>query len=225
MENFSFSLDFRDVLWYYVVKEKNERTDTMKNTKNTKNTKAKAKKNLVIAGTSLVCAALVCVTVSRFAAEQNAPPDRTYAETEPAEIVTTVVTTLPNDMKEPEITMTVKSEKAAETTAVSETEAKPMTEVDRSFKEITKPATEPPPPTVEDEAALTDPAAPPEYEPPQTTVTAAPEPKADTPQHGETKDGKIYINGFGWVKDEGGEVHGETAADMYQNGNKIGSFG
>lgn len=55
----------------------------MKNTKNTKNTKAKAKKNLVIAGTSLVCAALVCVTVSRFAAEQNAQPDRTYAETEP----------------------------------------------------------------------------------------------------------------------------------------------
>lgn len=72
----------------------------MKNTKNTKNTKAKAKKNLVIAGTSLVCAALVCVTVSRFAAEQNAPPDRTYAETEPAEIVTTVVTTSPHEISE-----------------------------------------------------------------------------------------------------------------------------
>lgn len=201
----------------------------MKNTKNTKNTKAKTKKNLVIAGTSLVCAALVCVTVSRFAAEQDASLDRTYAETEPDEIVTTVVTTAAPDMKEPEITITVKSEKAAETTAVSKTElpaeTKPMTEVDRSFGEITKPATEPPPPAVEDEAALTDPAAPPEYKPPQTTVTAAPEPKADTPQHGETKDGKIYINGFGWVKDEGGEVHGETAADMYQNGNKIGSFG
>lgn len=197
--------------------------------KNTKNTKAKTKKNLIIAGMLPVCAALVCVTVSRFAAEQNAPPDRTYAETEPAEIVTTVVTTSPPDMKEPEITMTIKSEKAAETTAVNKTEipaeTKPMTEVDRSFEEMTKPATEPPPPEVEDEAALTDPAAPPEYEPPQTTVTAAPEPKADTPQHGETKDGKIYINGFGWVKDEGGEVHGETAADMYQNGNKIGSFG
>ena len=197
--------------------------------KNTKNTKAKTKKNLIIAGTSLVCAALVCVTVSRFAAEQNAPPDRTYAETEPAEIVTTVVTTAAPDMKDPEITMTKKSEKAAETTAVSKTEipaeTKPMTEVDRSFGEITKPATEPPPPAVEVEAALTDPAAPPEYEAPQTTVTAAPEPKTDAPKHGETKDGKIYINGFGWVKDEGGDTHGETAADMYQNGNKIGSFG
>ncbi len=191
--------------------------------KNTKNTKAKRKKNLIIAGTSFVCAALVCVTVSRFAAEQNAQPDRTYAETEPAEIVTTVVTTLSPDKKEPEITMTIKSDKAAETEIPAET--KPMTEVDRSFEEITKPATEPPPPAVEDEAALTDPAAHPEYEPVQTTVTAAPEPKADTPQHDETKDGKIYINGFGWVKDEGGDTHGETAADMYQNGNKIGSFG
>lgn len=197
----------------------------MKNTKNTKNTKTKTKKNVIIAGTSLVCAALVCVTVSRFAAEQNAPPDRTYAETEPAEIVTTVVTTAAPDMKEPEITMTIKSEKAAETEAPAETNAKPMTEVDRSFEKMTKPATEPPPPTVEDEAALTDPAAPPEYEPPQTTVTAAPEPKADTPQHGETKDGKIYINGFGWIDDNGGKTYGETAADMYQNGNKIGSFG
>lgn len=195
----------------------------MKNTKNTKNTKAKAKKNLVIAGTSLVCAALVCVTVSRFAAEQNAPPDRTYAETEPAEIVTTVVTTLSPDKKEPEITMTIKSDKAAETEIPAET--KPMTEVDRSFEEMTKPATEPPPPAVEDEAALTDPAAPPEYEPPQTTVTAAPEPKNDAPKHGDTKDGKIYINGFGWVKDEGGGGTGYVDTEMYQNGNKIGRFG
>lgn len=193
--------------------------------KNTKNTKAKTKKNLIIAGTSLVCAALVCVTVSRFAAEKPMQTDRAYAETEPAGIVTTVVTTAAPDMKEPEITMTIKSEKNAETEAVSETVAKPMTEVDRSFEEMTKPATEPPPPAVEDEAALTDPAAPPEYEPAQTTVTAAPEPKADTPQHGETKDGKIYINGFGWIDDNGGKTYGETAADMYQNGNKIGSFG
>lgn len=116
--------------------------------------------------------------------------------------------------------MTVKSEKAAETTAVSKTElpaeTKPMTEVDRSFEEITKPATEPPPPAVEDEAALTDPAAPPEYEP---------EPKNDAPKYGDTKDGKIYINGFGWVEDEGGGGTGYVDTEMYQNGNKIGSFG
>ncbi len=192
----------------------------MKNTKNTK-----TKKNFIIAGTSLVCAALACVTVSRFAIEQPVQTDKTYAETEPTAIVTTVVTTVTPDKKEPEITMTIKSEKYAETTAVNEIEAKPMTEVDRSFEEITKPITTPPAPKVEDEAVLTDPAAPPEYEPQQTTVTAAPEQKSDTPNHGETKDGKIYINGFGWVKDEGGGGTGYVDTEMYQNGNKIGSFG
>ena len=190
-----------------------------------KNTKSKAKKNFIIAGTLGLCAALACVTVSRFTEEEIPQTDRAYAETEQTEIVTTVITTAISDKKEPEITMTIKSEKSAETTAVNEAEARPMTEIDRSFEEITKPATAPPAPKVEDEAVLTDPAAAPEYEPEQTTVTAAPEPKSDTPKHGETKDGKIYINGFGWVKDEGGDVHGETAADMYQNGNKIGSFG
>lgn len=191
--------------------------------KNTKNTKAKTKKNVIIAGTSLVCAALACVTVSRFAGEQPMQTDRTSAETEPTEIVTTVVTTAAPDEKEPKITMTIKSNKAAENEMPAET--KPMTEIDRSFEEMTKPTTEPPAPAVKDEAALTDPAAPPEYEPAQTTVTAAPEPKADTPKHGETKDGKIYINGFGWVKDDGGGGTGYVDTEMYQNGNKIGSFG
>ncbi len=190
-----------------------------------KNTKLKAKKNFIIAGTLGLCAALACVTVSRFTEEETPWTDRASTETEPTAIVTTVVTTVTPDKKEPEITMTIKSEKSAETTAVNETKAKPMTEIDRSFEEITKPVTTPPAPKVEDESVLTDPAAAPEYEPEQTTATAATEPKSDTPNHGETKDGRIYINGFGWVKNEGGDVHGETAADMYQNGNKIGSFG
>ena len=35
----------------------------------------------------------------------------------------------------------------------------------------------------------------------------------------------IYINGFGWVADEGGGGVCEYADDMYENGNKIGSMG
>lgn len=35
----------------------------------------------------------------------------------------------------------------------------------------------------------------------------------------------IYINGFGWIKDEGGRGEGEYLEDMYENGNKIGYFG
>ena len=35
----------------------------------------------------------------------------------------------------------------------------------------------------------------------------------------------IFINGFGWVGDEGGGGVCEPAPDMYENGNKIGYFG
>lgn len=38
-------------------------------------------------------------------------------------------------------------------------------------------------------------------------------------QGGETKNGQVYLPGFGWVKDTGGS--GTAANDMYENGNKI----
>ncbi len=43
-----------------------------------------------------------------------------------------------------------------------------------------------------------------------------------TPQNGEVKDGKIYIEGFGWVDYNGGGTSGTQAGDIYENGNKIG---
>ncbi len=46
--------------------------------------------------------------------------------------------------------------------------------------------------------------------------------KETTPSHGDTKDGMIYIDGFGWIPNEGGGGQGIYAADMYENGNKIG---
>lgn len=47
-------------------------------------------------------------------------------------------------------------------------------------------------------------------------------PKENAPSHGDTKDGMIYIDGFGWIPNEGGGGSGITAEDMYENGNKIG---
>lgn len=43
-----------------------------------------------------------------------------------------------------------------------------------------------------------------------------------SPQNGEVKDGKIYIEGFGWVDYEGGGTSGTQADDIYENGNTIG---
>ena len=70
---------------------------------------------------------------------------------------------------------------------------------------------------------LTNPNTEPAYTPEQIQPTT--QTTTNTPKHGETKDGMIYITGFGWVKDEGGGGKGEAASDMYENGNKIGYFG
>lgn len=56
--------------------------------------------------------------------------------------------------------------------------------------------------------------------------TPQPEPTPPTPQPTiELQPGdEVYIPGFGWVPYEGPN-HREYAADMYENGNKIGSMG
>lgn len=40
-------------------------------------------------------------------------------------------------------------------------------------------------------------------------------------QRGETKEGQVYVPGFGWITDVG-NAKGSTAQDMVENGNKIG---
>lgn len=74
---------------------------------------------------------------------------------------------------------------------------------------ITKPAekpAEPEKPVVNDEKETKNPDKPPVYDKQQTTV----EPKSSQPKSGDKKDGKVYISGFGWVKDEGGGSQGEV---------------
>jgi len=72
---------------------------------------------------------------------------------------------------------------------------------------------------------LTNPNKEPTYEPEQTEVKPQQETPSDTPKHGDTKDGMIYIDGFGWVVDHGGGGRSEYDSEMYENGNKIGYFG
>lgn len=91
-------------------------------------------------------------------------------------------------------------------------------------------ATKPPEPSDEQ---LADPTKTPDGEKVTSTPTPvdhgavaspspSPSPSAGQPQHGDTKDGMIYVNGFGWIQDEGGGASGTIADDMYENGNKIG---
>lgn len=45
---------------------------------------------------------------------------------------------------------------------------------------------------------------------------------SSNPRNGEVRDGKIYIEGFGWLDYEGGGTTGTQAGDIYENGNTIG---
>lgn len=59
----------------------------------------------------------------------------------------------------------------------------------------------------------------PEQQKPQTEQ---PHEGSDTPQHGEIRGDKMYVDGFGWVDYNGGGTIEIPAPDIYENGNKIG---
>lgn len=80
------------------------------------------------------------------------------------------------------------------------------------------------PPALEEDADVTNPETPPAYEEPEKTTPPANDTSSaeNTPKTGDTKDGMVYIEGFGWIVDNGGGGSGTIADDMYENGNKVG---
>lgn len=180
----------------------------------------KKKKRYLIAGVStLCCAALICGIASRFSV--STPPVNAEDERNSQ---TQQITVPENKIPVPAITAASEAvtEKSAENPA--ESEDTPFTVIDQSFEKAIKPeVTEPPKPEVSDETQLTDPSKPPLYET-QSQATEAPAP-GNEPANGETRGNMIYCEGFGWVTDEGGGGEASVNEEMYQNGNKIGSFG
>lgn len=199
----------------------------------------KTKRNLAVGGGTVLCAVLAILIAARFAHEPEAAvPDA--SGTSSASTISVEISTAKHEETKP-----IEIEKPAEsiiipdnsTTAESDPEKEATDfikdggiEINQDLPEPEKaesaPQNESPePPKIEDEEMLTNPDKEPTYESEQTEVKPQPETISDTPKHGDTQDGMIYINGFGWVKDEGGGGIGYTDTEMYQNGNKIGYFG
>ena len=199
----------------------------------------KTKRGLAVGGGTVLCAALAILIAARFAPE----PETTAPDTSDTSSTTSISMEISTAKREE--TKPIEIEKPAESTIIPDnvtpTESDPEKEavdfiedggieINQDFSEPEKtdsiPQNEPPePPKIEDEEMLTNPDKEPTYEPEQTEVKPQPETPSDTPKHGDKKDGQIYINGFGWIKDEGGGGIGYTDTEMYQNGNKIGYFG
>lgn len=78
------------------------------------------------------------------------------------------------------------------------------------------------PPVLAEDADVTNPDTKPAYEEEPEKKPENPTPPVDdTPKTGDTKDGMVYVEGFGWLPDEGAGS-GTAADDMYENGNKVG---
>lgn len=186
--------------------------------------KANVKKYVIIAALSAACVAMVCVIAAQFS--DKLPTAENVEETTTEPKITVEITVKPKE----EIPITTEKGTATDETKATEKSTDNYIEsvgieVDQSFTAATKPEA-PPPPEITDTSALTDPTEPPKYESEQVEIKLQQtEPPSDSPKHGDKKDGMIYINGFGWVADNGGGGTNEYVTDMYENGNKIGYFG
>ena len=202
----------------------------------------KTKRSLAVGGGTVLCAALAVLIAARFAPEPEATaPDTSDTSSTTSSISVEISTakreeTKPIEIEKPEVSTVIDPvNKPSEIDPDKESEdfiEDGGIEIEQNFPEPEKDNEPPAPPMIEDEEMLTNPDKKPTYEPeqvevkPQTETPANPtNPNINPAMHGQKKDGMIFINGFGWVVDEGGGGRNEYVDDMYENGNKIGYFG
>lgn len=182
--------------------------------------KENTKKWLVIAGLAAVCVLLV-FGISRVLYKepvQSLPEEsRTEEDTElviegkesenvPEETAGTEG--MENTEEEKELVIDIQPETEQIESGQQEIQKEPEKTEDEKPQE---------PPALTEDANTTNPATPPAYEEPEKTTP----PADNTPKTGDTKDGMVYVEGFGWLPDEGAGS-GINADDMYENGNKVG---
>jgi hypothetical protein len=173
----------------------------------------KTKRRLAIAGAAVIGLALVVAIGMRFAKEPVKPDASSQEPVSSSDVAPDIqdktekkeVVVSPQPASEPESSETLPPQ-----TDLPEQKLQP---------DPVKPEA-PAKPELPKDADTTNPSKPPEYKPDATEKKPAAESK---PHGGETKDGKIYVPGFGWI-DDIGEGQGSTADDMYENGNKIGDM-
>ena len=193
----------------------------------------KTKRRLAIGSGTTLCATLALLIVMRFTPENEQRLTASAPETSAESTVNTSnnekpqSTDIPDNDKELDSSDSESNADPQPESASDDIIAVGGIEVTQGFPEPDTEQSNPPnPPKTEDKSMPTEPTYTPEQPKPKPpTATTTPTTTSNTPKHGDTKDGMIYITGFGWIKDEGGGGRGEAASDMYENGNKIGYFG
>ena len=211
----------------------------------------KAKKYLAIGGGAVICIGLIVaisIQLGKSPTEKDKPQEDSSTTTaivvSPSESTTESGLVVSPSEGTTESSLAVKP---SEGTTESSLVVKPSEESSSTNTEKKQPVDRRPAQTDQTKQSIqpdvTKPKSPsketltnPTKKPDGTKVDTSPEPekhekvekpkevpkKSNEPQGGDTKDGKVYLPGFGWVTDTGGS--GTTANDMYENGNKIGSM-
>lgn len=206
--------------------------------------KIKTQRTLAVGGGTVFCAALAVLIATRFAPDDTPITTSTPESSPTAQVNVQISTSKPSVSKPTEKIPENNSDidNTASNTIISTDPEKEAAnfiegggiEVRQDFPESEKKTENNTnsapiePPKVTDESALTDPTKEPTYDERQTVITPTENSnnsKVNAAMHGQKRDGMIFINGFGWVKDNGGGGEGEYLEGMYENGNKIGSFG
>lgn len=184
--------------------------------------KKKQIKWLIVTGLGIVCIVLIAAIASQF--KTKASKDIAEASPSAAQVNQAVVT--PTEASKTEQDVVIQDSKPSEATSAQT----PNAAVSSGTKQTIQPdPVKPKAPTVSKPKVQpkVTPKAPDSAKKPVSKQPGTPKNSSSgktEPKAGEKKDGKIYVPGFGWVKDNGGGSQGKTADDMYENGNKIGDM-
>lgn len=162
------------------------------------------------------------VSVSDITDADDELTDTTIIEDETTAIESEATTVISVDISVPDI---VANELKSEDTSNNDVVIDPEELIEVTVN-ITEPAQrpEPPePPVVTEPETLKNPDVKPTYEEKKTTINN----DSGRPKNGERKDGMIYIDGFGWIVDEGGGSAGQKIGNDGDTltGNKVGEMG
>lgn len=182
-----------------------------------KNISDKTKKRLILSVGLVISIVLIILIATQFKKE----PVKEVADSS----TSSATTITPAEALKTQKDIVVQDSKVAE--ATKSTTQTPNTAISSGTKQTiqpdpVKPTTPTAKPKSTDKTSGTD---------KKPTVTGKPNTAAKDsttsktePKSGEKKDGKIYVPGFGWVKDNGGGTEVKPVDDMYENGNKIGEM-
>lgn len=190
----------------------------MKKTNNEKTKKIAVIAGLVAVGVLAVTGILLCLykeePADYIAEEAEASSETIEVDTE------SVIPSIPSEKAEEEKELVISTETAGQQENTESGSVQAL-QKEPEKTENEKPS-EPPAEVMNADTGNAD--TPPENKeiPAQTTPQTTDTTDTSDSQNGTVKDGKIYIDGFGWIDYNGGETDVVSGDGIYENGNTVG---